>query len=232
MKRWVWDSQRRLYIDSRGLALTERELREALDEYIESVQRGMGKKVAEYAAGRFSTAELFAFLDEEVSALHGASGAIAYGGLEQMDPRKWSRISTRLMSELGYLAQFKQDVHAAEITGQELSVEGIANRAGLYAEAAYSEYMNQKVENEADNGVFMGRRICESDEASCEECIGAATDEFIPLDQIPEIGSLTCMNNCRCEIEFGSEEESFRTSDIFSGVITGQDPYGGSVEIN
>jgi hypothetical protein len=234
MKRWLWDTKRRIYVDASGVKLPKRALAKDLDEYIESISDGMAIQVAEYTAGRISHAALFNFLEREVRLLHAASGTIAYGGLEQMDATKFERIEQRLFQELSYLTQFRNDVaQAAALATPEnpLSVEGIANRAGLYAEAAYSEYMVQTVEREADEGVTLGRRICESDGASCDECVAAATEEFIPLDDIEEIGTLQCMNNCRCEIEFSIEGQEFRTSDIFQGVVGGQDQYGGDVTI-
>lgn len=234
MKRWVWDKKRRLYVDPHGVRLPKRDLTLGLEEYIDSISEGMAEKVVEYTAGRITHAALFNFLENEVRLLHGASGTIAYGGLDQMDAEKFARIEERLRSELSYLAQFRADVaQAAQLATPEspLSTEGIANRAGLYAEAAYSEWVNQVVERESDEGVTLGRRICESDGASCEECVDAATEEFIPLDEIPEIGTLQCMHNCRCEIEFQVEGQQFRTSDIFQGVVGGQDEFGGSVTL-
>lgn len=231
MKRWFYDTKRRLYVDANGVRLTDREIREALDEYINSVQEGMTERVIEYTAGGITANQLFRFLEDEVTALHGASGSIAYGGLAQMDAEKWGRIERRVVTELGYLSQFRADVQQAAQAG-ELSAEGIANRAGLYGEAAYSEWLNQVIEREMDSGVTLGRRICEQDGASCDECIEAATEDFIPLDEIPEIGSLQCINNCRCEIEFQIGDTEFRPSEIFTGVIGGQDAFGGSVEIN
>jgi hypothetical protein len=195
MKQWLYDKRRRIYVDRQGVRLTEREIRDALDEYISSVQEGMAERVVEYTAGAITTKQLFSFLEDEVTALHGASGAIAYGGLPQMDSEKWGRIESRLVTEWGYLNQFQSDVQTAAQSG-ELSAEGIANRAGLYGEAAYSEYMNQVVERETDHGVTLGRRICEADGASCDDCVDAATEDFIPLDDIPEIGTLQCLNNC------------------------------------
>jgi hypothetical protein len=228
-KRWIWDRKRRLYLDAFGDALSKRELVKGLDEYIESIKEGMAVKVADYTAGRISISQLFSFLSDEVTAMHGAAGSIAYGGLNQMDAEKFDRIDARIQSELSYLSQFQADVQAA--SGEQLSTEGIVNRAGLYSEAAYSEWINQTVERERDNGVTMGRRICESDGASCDECVEAATEEFIPLDEIPEFGSLQCLHNCRCDLELSIEGQEFTTSDIFQGVVGGQDAFGGSVTI-
>lgn len=234
MKQWFWDKQRRLYVDRSGYRLTEKEIREALDQYIESSQRVIAAKVAKYTAGDISITDLFLALDEEITALHGASGSIAYGGIKQMDLEKWSRIEERLQPELSYLSRFQLDLaQAANIaTPGTLSTEAITNRAQLYPEAAYSEYMNQRLLREEDSGVTVGRRICESDGTSCDECVEAATEEFIPLDDIPEIGTLQCMNNCRCEIEFDIHGVQFAVSELFTGVIGGQEEYGGSVDLN
>lgn len=231
MNQWLWDEKRRIYVDRFGDRLTDKEIREALDEYIESTQKGIAKQVAKFTSKEITTPELFMFLEEEVAAIHGASGSLAYGGIEQMGLREWDRINQKVLTEQGYLMNFKGDVYAAQLTGSPLSAEGIANRAGLYIEGAYAEYMNQVVERESDNGVIMGRRITEGDGSVCDDCDMAATEEFIPLDEILEIGSLQCGPRCRCEIEFGDEDSSFRTSDLFGGVISGQDAYGGDVEI-
>jgi hypothetical protein len=51
----------------------------------------------------------------------------------------------------------------------------------------------------------MARRVCAEDQESCDECIDAATEDFMPLDEVSDIGSLTCMNNCRCYYEFSLE---------------------------
>jgi hypothetical protein len=134
----------------------------------------------------------------------------------QMDDEKWGRIDERLQLERTFLANFKQEVSDGVITGEQATEDAIASRAAMYAEAAYSDWQNQVVEREQDNGVTTGRRVCEEDGASCEECIDAATDEFIPLEEIPEIGSLQCMNNCRCQIDFA--EPLTATFSIEAGV--------------
>lgn len=120
-----------------------------------------------------------------------------------------------------------------ESTAAELIGGTIINRAGMYPEAAYATFQNNVMAREFDSGVTLGRRICAEDQASCEECVGAANDsaEFVPLDDLDEIGSLTCMNNCRCEFEFSLEGVEFATSDMFQAEIGGQDAYGGSVTI-
>lgn len=77
----------------------------------------------------------------------------------------------------------------------------IPSRAGMYADAAYATYQNNEIAREFDSGVTLGRRVCEEDGTSCDECVDAADTFFVPLEDLPEIGSLTCMNNCRCYFE-------------------------------
>lgn len=109
----------------------------------------------------------------------------------------------------------------------------VVNRSQMYPDAAYATFQNEVAAREFDSGVTLGRRLCAEDEASCEECVAAAKDseEFVPLDELDEIGSLQCLNNCRCEFEFSLEGSTFATSDVFQGVVGGQDAYGGDVVI-
>jgi len=81
----------------------------------------------------------------------------------------------------------------------------IPSRAQMYTDAAYSTYENNVAAREQDAGAIAARRICEDDAASCDDCVQAATEEFLSLGEVSDIGSLQCMNNCRCYYEFNYE---------------------------
>jgi len=216
---WYWDPKKRRFVDSRGNALSESEIRQAVDEYVQSVQENIDSKVAEYAAGTITAAALFAWMDEELTAMHGAAGSIAYGGLEQMTDREWRRIEDKLTEELIYLRNFKDDVHASALGAEEISPVGISARGQMYAEAGYSEYLGQVKARESDAGATMVRRVCLEDAASCDECVMLASDDYVPLDQIVDIGDATCLSNCRCHYEFnyeGIEPLSLTAQEIFA----------------
>lgn len=106
----------------------------------------------------------------------------------------------------------------------------IEPRASMYPEASYATYQNSILERESDDGVTLGRRVLE-DGDNCDDCIAAATDEFVPLDTLPEIGDSVCGSRCRCEFEFDLSGVRFATSELFSARIGGQEEFGGSVEI-
>lgn len=96
------------------------------------------------------------------------------------------------------------EVSTAERIGQ-LIFGQTPVRSQLYMEAVYGTHENSTKEREADAGVTLGRRVSEEDQASCDGCIQAATEEYVPLDEILDIGEAECMSNCRCVVEFSYE---------------------------
>lgn len=193
-----FDTKKRRYVDSRGRVMTSQQVRREVEDYVESEQEKVAEKAAQVAAGTIALGAFFAWMDGRVETWHKVTGAIAYGGKAQMNKERWARIDKQIQSEKEFLARFQTE--AATITE-----EGLANRAGMYAEAAYSTYENNVAQREVDSGAVGARRICENDESSCEECVEAATDEYLSLSEVADIGSLQCLNNCRCYYEFSYE---------------------------
>jgi hypothetical protein len=221
-----FDPKRRVYINERGRIVSARQVRKEVEDYIAEEEVKAEREAAKLIAGTITATAFFLYMRNKIEAWHKVTGAIAYGGRAQMDAQRWARIDRIIASEQTFLSSFADEVAKAT----ELS-EGVVNRAGMYPNAAYSTYENQLLERESDNGVTLGRRICAEDDASCEECVSAASEDWQPLSEIADIGSLTCLNNCRCEIEFDVEGVQFATSDVFSGVVSGQSDYGGDVVI-
>src|SRR6476659_2239719 len=62
----------------------------------------------------------------------------------------------------------------------------IIARAEMYSDDAYATFQNNVIAREYDSGVTLGRRVLTEGE-NCDDCIAAATEEFVPLDELPEI---------------------------------------------
>lgn len=192
-----WDAKRRRYVDSRGRVLTPRQVRKQVEDYVETEEKRTEAEAAKMIAGTISATAFFLYMQNKIEAWHKVAGAIAYGGRAQMDATREARIDRIIESEQAYLSAFRDEVaEATELT------EGVVNRAGMYPNAAYSTYENQVVQREADNGVTLGRRITEEDQNVCDGCMAAATEEYLPLGELLDIGAAECLNNCRCTIEF------------------------------
>lgn len=78
----------------------------------------------------------------------------------------------------------------------------IDNRAKSYCDAVYATHENNVKAREIDAGVLSGRRVHEDDNNVCEDCINAASEEYVPLGDLLDIGESICTVNCRCIIEF------------------------------
>jgi hypothetical protein len=112
-----------------------------------------------------------------------------------------SEIATELATKADVDVGTVEDIATKERIGQLIFGQTPA-RSQLYMESIYGTHENSVMERESDAGVISGRRVCEEDGASCDECVAAASEDFMPLDEILDIGAAVCMSNCRCTIEF------------------------------
>lgn len=212
----TWDSKKRRYVDEHGRVMSEAQVRREIDEYISQEQAKVEREAGKLLAGAVTLAAFFLFMRHRVEAWHKVTGAIAYGGRAQVDSERAARIAAKIESEMQFLNKFREEAAgmvaearalaaSSELTTTQALAETAASipaRASMYANAAYSTYVNNVTAREFDEGVMLGRRVCPEDDASCEECVDAAGTEWRPLDEIEEIGSLQCINNCRCFIEY------------------------------
>lgn len=88
---------------------------------------------------------------------------------------------------------------------EDLIWGSVSNRSQSYMDAAYGTYENNVRAREADAGVVLARRVCEDDSSSCDDCPQLATDEYVSLDEIADIGESACGSFCRCYLEFSYE---------------------------
>ncbi len=78
----------------------------------------------------------------------------------------------------------------------------VGSRSRSYADASYSTWANSEKAREQDAGMLEARRVCEDDDSSCEDCPALATEEYLPLAEVADIGDSQCQTRCRCRYEF------------------------------
>lgn len=86
-------------------------------------------------------------------------------------------------------------------TGELLWAQ-LTPRAKMYSDATYATFERSVKQRETDSGAVGVRRVCVEDPASCEDCPALATDEYVSLEEIADIGEAQCLTNCRCYYEF------------------------------
>jgi hypothetical protein len=212
-----FDTKKRAYVSDSGRTLSPATVRAEVSDYVAQEKKRVESEAKKFVAATITTTSFFMFMKSRIEAWHRVAGSIAYGGKAQLDTERSARIKAKIDSELEYLRGFKRDVLAALAKKQEAkkdegSLDWIISRALMYADSAYSTYENNVMAREFDEGVKMGRRVCPEDDASCEDCVAAADTYFSLLEDLPEIGSLQCLNNCRCYIVYA--EAPLRRAEI------------------
>ena len=209
-----WDERTRRYVDDNGRVIPPSEVRKRVERYIESEKEDVALAAAKVIGGSLLVSMFFDFLADKIRTWHYAAGVMAYGGELQMNGERWARLENKTQTELEFLVGFEKEIQgAAEIT------EALGARAQLYAESIYATYENNVMAREWDAGVTLGRRISEEDSASCDECVAAADTYYVPLSEIPEIGTLQCLTNCRCTIEYA---EPNPTATLWIDAVSGE----------
>ena len=101
------------------------------------------------------------------------------------------------------------DAVAASIVGditdtrmEDLIWGNVDNRARLYMDSVFGSYENSVRDREGDAGAVGVRRVTEGDDHVCDGCEGAASDEYVPMSEIADIGDFECGGRDRCSFEF------------------------------
>lgn len=78
----------------------------------------------------------------------------------------------------------------------------VESRSRSYPDSVFATYENSVKGRETDAGAIGVRRVSLDDAASCDDCPPLATDEYVSMDEITDIGDTACLANCRCWFEF------------------------------
>ncbi len=124
------------------------------------------------------------------------SVAVGYGGRRQMGNREFGKIGAKVKKQNAFLDNF-----ARLIELNKLSPPQIEHRASLYSKEARTGYFDAEREMITEAGKTMARRMINSREG-CPECAKYAGFGFIPIDEMPEWGTLQCSVFCLCSIEY------------------------------
>lgn len=125
----IFHPQKRRFIHPSGQTLTAADVRKEIDNQITEWQSEVDRESQKLALGLITLAAFFEFMREKIQAWHGITGAIAYGGHDQMDAERWARIEEKVQSELAYLDGFQQAAEASYSTAQTLADEAVASIA-------------------------------------------------------------------------------------------------------
>lgn len=190
-----WDKKARRFIRD-GKPVPPESVRRFVVDTVEAAKGRMESIAKGYLDSRNSAA-LYTEMLEEIRSMHVALAMVAQGGREQMTNSSWARVGNVIKSERGYLRGFERDV----ANGKQSDAQILA-RAIQYAESSYKTYENSVLQREKESGTAYARRVLDSGADHCEDCPSLATEEFLRITEVAEIGDSSCSGRCRCYLEF------------------------------
>lgn len=154
--------------------------------------------------GQISLASWQSGMMTEIKNAHVASAALANGGWQNMTQADWGATGQLIREQYDFLRNY-----AKEIADGTQALDGRALvRSDLYADAANGTYWEIDKRSHLQDGFDEGRRVLEPGADHCEDCEEYASEGWMPIDDIPEIGNSQCTTRCRCEIEYRRSDEA------------------------
>lgn len=135
---------------------------------------------------------------DQIKGANMNAASLAKGGYGQMGPEDWGRVGGRVQDEYEYLRNF-----ASQIDEGDIPVDGRAvNRAKMYVQGSRQTFHRTERLEMQKRGYNQEKNILGVAE-HCDECVALTTrgnQGWVPIGTLPEIGTRTCLGNCKCRI--------------------------------
>jgi hypothetical protein len=191
---YTWDPVKRRFIDENGKTVRSDTLRKWVDDTTLAIGLYFILLSQRVQSGEITMSEWAAQMRADLTAMHLAMTAVAFGGDEQVDEDGWSYASQVILTQQGYFNNFHADY---VFSGKEIDDSAVA-RTAMYAAAGYLTFENAVALRESKAGMTLYRRNTAGGEV-CPECVDYAARGWQPIGTLPPIGtSSRCMVRCRC----------------------------------
>lgn len=198
-----WNGSRYYDLET-GKFVSSASVHDALETVMDASAIRMNNLTQSLIDGEISLASWQSSMMEQIKITHISSAALSQGGWAQMTQSDWGATGQLIRQQYDYLRNY-----AADIASGEQALDGRALvRSDLYADAANGTFWEMDKRGHLADGYDEGRRVLEPGADHCDDCEEYASEGWMPIDEIPEIGNSQCMTRCRCEIEYRRSGES------------------------
>jgi len=187
-----WDPRSlRFIVDGRYISL------ETVRRAILQIETRIGLRISRitdrFVAGEITLEDWLAETQKLVGSSHILMAALGLGSIAAAVAS--SAVQANITREKGFLTRFAQDIHK-----KGLSAAAIKARAKSYFHAARILFGNLSLDAHKITGYNEVRRVRTAAE-SCKGCIRWA-GRWLPIGEMPPLGTLQCRNYCKCFFEF------------------------------
>lgn len=200
-----FDKKRGVFIVD-GKRVSESTMRTLMAQVEKIGRKRAEKHTADLIAGKIDLIEWRNRMRGTLRVSHWMAAALALGGLEAA--RNNQLLDARINSELTYLDGFYQDIQNGKVSDAKKK-----SRSGLYLLALFVTFslIEQafksglikivKPKGGGSGPVYTEARRYRRASESCKGCI-ANSGFWMPIKEMPAIGSLECGSYCRCFIVY------------------------------
>ncbi|HXG85092.1 MAG TPA: hypothetical protein VNI84_13815 [Pyrinomonadaceae bacterium] len=191
-----YDRKTARYRTAGGRFVSPREVRKTIDKTFETVKKDMRVLGEALTTGGIDLRTFQTLMREQLKISHSLAASIGRGGRRQMSLSDWGKVGGGLKKQYAYLNKLSAQIEKGLVSDVQ-----IINRAAAYSHGVRLAYYGMTTIAETAGDATVCRRIIQSKEG-CKECAYYASLGFIPIDEMPEVGSLICGVFCLCEIQF------------------------------
>ena len=187
------------YIDARGRFVSDKTIRDGLDEYIAAKEKAAAALADKLANGSISLADFELGMMQNIKDAHLASAALAKGGWFHMTQADFGRVGQIVRREYGYFREFAKQIR-----------DKVATAVGGNIKRRVRQYMNQARLTYYDVKRASARLLGNKEIRStlnpadhCGECV-AFDGRWFPInsDEYKPPGRRECRSNCKCYEEY------------------------------
>jgi hypothetical protein len=191
-----WDRPSMRFRDlSTGKYISERMVRDYVDNIADLASREMGDLAARYRSGQITFAAWQSESMQVIKSSQIASALAAYGGRDQMNATRWGTVGQQIRIQYQYLRQFGADI----LSGRQRLNGRLDSRSRLYGQAVRQTYTDIRRRESAANGMLWEKNVLGAAE-HCAECVAQAARGWVPIGTLIPPGRRTCRGNCRCSL--------------------------------
>lgn len=188
----TFDKKTGRFRGSNGRFVTERSVRDTINKLGDTFKSEAGKASKAFNEGKISREVWANKMAGLIKNNIVVSASIGRGGHKQMTRSDWGRSGAAIKREYKYLRRFAGSLN-------KLSPAQIVARSRQYAQAGFVEYSRATQEMKKHSATEAKRNLHASE--SCRGCLSLA-GEWMPIDEMPLIGSQQCGHRCRCSISY------------------------------
>lgn len=196
---FVWEIGPQRFRDTEtGRFVAHRTIRLGVDQVADAASRNMVDLSQRLRMGTITVQDWERGMRQTIKINELAQVMAAHGGRNAMRPEDYLFAARNIKDQYRYLQKFTAEIVSGE---QPLNGRMIA-RSALYGQHGRTTYENTRLRDaEQGDTPMLVRNVLHAQE-HCAGCVAATAMGFVPIEQMPPLGSRDCLANDRCTLTY------------------------------